>query len=45
MSVDICSSCHPAYTGAARITVGGDRVERFNRRLARRTLLEAHQPR
>jgi large subunit ribosomal protein L31 len=37
MSVDICSNCHPAYTytGAARITVGGDRVERFNRRLAR----------
>ena len=37
MSVDICSSCHPAYTGVARITVGGDRVERFNRRLARVT--------
>jgi large subunit ribosomal protein L31 len=40
MSVDICSSCHPAYTGVARVTVGGDRVERFNRRLALRRRLK-----
>jgi large subunit ribosomal protein L31 len=31
----ICSNCHPAYTGVAKAPVGGDRVERFNRRLAR----------
>ena len=35
VSVEVCSNCHPAYTGAARTMVGGDRVERFNRRLAR----------
>lgn len=34
LSVEVCSSCHPAYTGAARTIVVGDRVERFNRRLA-----------
>jgi large subunit ribosomal protein L31 len=35
LSVDVCSSCHPAYTGVARAATGGSRVERFNRRLAR----------
>jgi large subunit ribosomal protein L31 len=35
ISLEICSSCHPAYTGVARTAVAGDRVERFNRRLAR----------
>jgi large subunit ribosomal protein L31 len=35
ISLAICSNCHPAYTGVARVSVGGDRVERFNRRLAR----------
>ncbi len=34
ISADTCSNCHPAYTGAARAHVGGDRVERFNRRRA-----------
>jgi large subunit ribosomal protein L31 len=32
VSVDVCSNCHPAYTGRARTLAGGDRVERFNRR-------------
>jgi large subunit ribosomal protein L31 len=34
MSVDVCSNCHPAYTGVQRIAVRGDRIERFNRRRA-----------
>jgi large subunit ribosomal protein L31 len=33
-AVDICSNCHPAYTGRARVVASGDRVERFNRRRA-----------
>jgi large subunit ribosomal protein L31 len=33
-SVDICSSCHPAYTGRKRAVAGGGRIERFNRRRA-----------
>jgi ribosomal protein L31 len=32
ISVDVCSNCHPAYTGRERTVASGDRVERFNRR-------------
>lgn len=34
LRVDVCSSCHPAYTGAQRAIASGDRIERFNRRRA-----------
>ena len=34
VAVDVCSSCHPAYTGRERVTATGGRVERFNRRRA-----------
>jgi large subunit ribosomal protein L31 len=33
-SVEVCSNCHPAYTGRERTVGVGDRVERFNRRRA-----------
>jgi large subunit ribosomal protein L31 len=32
LSVDVCSHCHPAYTGLAGTVARGDRVARFNRR-------------
>jgi large subunit ribosomal protein L31 len=32
--VDVCSSCHPAYTGEMRPAPGGSRIERFERRRA-----------
>jgi len=32
--LDVCSSCHPAYTGIERETVRGSRVERFEKRRA-----------
>ena len=32
LSVELCSNCHPAYTGAQRVTARGDRIERFERR-------------
>jgi large subunit ribosomal protein L31 len=32
ISIDVCSNCHPAYTGRARTIAGGGRIERFNRR-------------
>jgi large subunit ribosomal protein L31 len=35
LSVDVCSSCHPAYTGVQRAAAHGGRIERFNRRSAR----------
>ncbi|MGB2954143.1 MAG: 50S ribosomal protein L31 [Gaiellaceae bacterium] len=39
MVVDVCSNCHPAYTGAERTVRTGGRIERFERRrqLAGRT--------
>ena len=32
MSVDICSACHPFYTGTQRIVDTEGRVERFMKR-------------
>lgn len=33
--LDVCSNCHPAYTGLEREIARGTRVERFERRRAR----------
>jgi large subunit ribosomal protein L31 len=32
--VDVCSRCHPAYTGVERQSSSGSRIERFERRRA-----------
>jgi large subunit ribosomal protein L31 len=34
IEVEICSRCHPAYTGEDRAVRRGSRVERFERRRA-----------
>ena len=34
IAVDVCSNCHPAYTGVERRSVRGDRIARFNQRRA-----------
>lgn len=31
--VEICSKCHPFYTGKQKLVDSGGRVDRFNRRL------------
>jgi large subunit ribosomal protein L31 len=33
--VEICSECHPFYTGKQKLVDSGGRVERFRRRQAR----------
>jgi large subunit ribosomal protein L31 len=33
--VELCSNCHPFYTGRQKLVDTGGRVERFNRRAAR----------
>ena len=33
LSVEICSECHPFYTGKQKLVDTGGRVERFQRRL------------
>jgi large subunit ribosomal protein L31 len=35
MHVEICSNCHPFYTGKQKLVDTGGRVERFQRKLAR----------
>lgn len=32
MKVEICSECHPFYTGKQKTIQSGGRVERFNKR-------------
>ena len=36
MHVELCSACHPFYTGKQKLVDTGGRVERFRRRAARR---------
>jgi len=33
MHVDICSNCHPFYTGKQKLVDSGGRVDRFQKRL------------
>ena len=35
MGVDVCSACHPFFTGEQRIVDTAGRVERFRRRYTR----------
>jgi large subunit ribosomal protein L31 len=41
IAVEICSNCHPFYTGRQKLVDVGGRVERFNRRAARSTTAAA----
>jgi large subunit ribosomal protein L31 len=34
--LDVCSACHPFYTGKQKIVDSGGRVERFRRRFGNR---------
>jgi large subunit ribosomal protein L31 len=34
IQVEVCSACHPAYTGEERRVRRSDRIERFERRRA-----------
>lgn len=36
LEVEICSKCHPFYTGTTKLIDTGGRVERFRRRLAKK---------
>lgn len=37
IKVEICSVCHPFYTGKQRLIDTGGRVERFNKKYGRTT--------
>ena len=36
LHVDVCSNCHPFYTGRQKLVDTGGRVERFKRRASRK---------
>lgn len=38
LSLDVCSECHPFYTGTQKITDTGGRVDRFRKRFGNRTV-------
>lgn len=36
MNVEICSACHPFFTGTQKLVDSAGRVERFNKRYAKK---------
>ena len=36
LEVEICSNCHPFYTGVSKIVDAAGRVEKFRQRLAKK---------
>ena len=36
LRVDVCSKCHPLFTGRQRDVAAGGRIEKFNKRYARK---------
>ena len=38
LKVDICSQCHPFYTGKQKTVQSGGRVERFNKKFGAHAL-------
>jgi large subunit ribosomal protein L31 len=41
LHVEVCSKCHPFYTGRQKLVDTGGRVERFQRRVAKGRLRSA----
>ena len=41
LQVEVCSNCHPFYTGRQKLMDTGGRVERFQRRVAKGRLSSA----
>jgi large subunit ribosomal protein L31 len=41
LHVEVCSNCHPFYTGKQKLVDTGGRVERFQRRVAKGRLRSA----
>lgn len=36
MHIDVCSQCHPFYTGKQKVAEVGGRIDRFNKRFGNR---------
>ena len=37
LHLDVCSSCHPFYTGKQKMVDSGGRIDRFKKRFGNRT--------
>ncbi len=35
--IEVCSACHPFYTGKQKISDTGGRIDRFNKRFGKRS--------
>jgi len=44
LHVELCSECHPFFTGKQKLVDSGGRVERFQRRYGQRKPTRARQP-
>jgi large subunit ribosomal protein L31 len=44
LKVDLCSNCHPFYTGKQRLVDTGGQVDRFMRRMAKATGTKPAEP-
>ncbi len=36
LEIEICSACHPFYTGASKVVDAAGRVEKFKQRMAKK---------
>jgi large subunit ribosomal protein L31 len=45
LRVEVCSNCHPFYTGRQKLVDSGGRVERFQRRVAKGRLAQTRSAR
>lgn len=43
LRVEICSACHPFYTGTQKIVDAGGRVDKFRRRYGRSSVARGQQ--
>ncbi len=43
MDIEVCSSCHPFYTGEKRGAVRGGRIERFQSQLKKKEDIEKNK--
>ena len=44
LHVELCNKCHPFYTGKQKLVDTGGRVERFQKKYAKRAKPKADQP-
>ncbi|MAZ40235.1 MAG: 50S ribosomal protein L31 [Legionellales bacterium] len=43
LQIEVCSACHPFYTGKQKANTAGGRIDRFNRRFKKSTKAESEK--